>query len=123
MKNRKNYIKSRMKLRRIIDEECIRLGRKCEVCGSNLYDMLKYDSICCLKCNTWLEEACEDVSCIFCKDRPQLPRDVVFSSTSIVYHALGRKRHLQDNYSHKTNGADKHELKRLLYDKSDIKSK
>lgn len=47
--------------------------KKCKKCNQFLIYHEKYDALFCSKCNSWVEEACSDATCIFCKGRPQSP--------------------------------------------------
>lgn len=109
MKNRKNYLRHREKLRRLVNEGWVfENSYVCDVCGSVLYDICMYDAKGCLSCDTWADDICSDPDCPVCLKRPATPRGVDFLSRNIVGHAVSRKISLQDNYFHKTNGALKH---------------
>jgi hypothetical protein len=47
----------------------------CKCCGKVDMVLLNemYDAYYCEKCNAWLEEACDDPNCMFCKNRPEKP--------------------------------------------------
>ena len=66
MKNRKRYLQYKARLKQIkkygnfYDEICPKCGNK----GLFFYD--RYDAECCLACDTWLENACNDKNCPFC---------------------------------------------------------
>ena len=36
-----------------------------------------FDAYFCAACNEWLESACSDTTCEFCKDRPDKPLDAI----------------------------------------------
>lgn len=118
LKNRKKYLKRRARLRRLINEGfAFETGYACEVCGEKLYDFPTYDARGCFKCGSWAEDVCGDPDCPMCGKRPASPLDVYFESRQTAAHALCRKRSLQDNYFHKSNGAVKHRKRRLQYKK------
>ncbi len=113
MKNRKNYLKRRSKLRRLVNEGfAFETGFVCDNCGGMLYDFPMYDAKACLACDTWAEDVCGDPDCPMCAKRPARPWGIVFDAGSelsghmAVYHALMRKRSLQENYFHKKNGSE-----------------
>src|SRR5436305_7277580 len=47
--------------------------RRCRTCGSARVYHDDYDAHFCPTCNVWLESACSDPSCDYCRRRPQLP--------------------------------------------------
>lgn len=66
MKNRKNYLKARKKqfkwnlIGGYSDSEC-------PICGKKT--TLQFDAWCCISCNEWLEDACNDlIVCFVPKD-------------------------------------------------------
>ena len=48
---------------------------KCS-CGGTINYSRKYNTHYCEKCNSWLEETCEDPDCEFCVNRPERPLNV-----------------------------------------------
>ena len=127
MKNRKNYLKRRAKMRRLVNEGfAFETGRVCEVCGAELYDFPMYDALGCLACDRWAEDVCGDPDCPMCAKRPARPWGILFDAESelsghmTVRHALMRKRSLQDNYFHKKNGSESRK-RRIEYIKEYIK--
>jgi hypothetical protein len=47
--------------------------RHCPHCGSARIYHDDYDSYFCPVCNMWLESACSDPSCSYCRSRPERP--------------------------------------------------
>lgn len=122
MKNRKNYLKRRAKLRRLVNEGfAFETGFVCEVCGGMLYDFPMFDAKGCLVCDTWADDICDDPNCTLCAKRPSSPWGVEFLSRTIAVHAVSRKISLQGNYFHKTNGAERAAARRLMYKELDNK--
>ena len=122
MKNRKNYLKRRAKLRRLVNEGSVfETSFVCDTCGAVLYDFPLYDAKGCLKCGKWADDVCGDPDCPVCAKRPAYATGVSFETDSraIARHALFRKRSLQDNYFHKTNGAARRKTRRSHYDIAD----
>lgn len=121
MRNRKNYLKRRAKMRRLVNEGfAFETGRVCEVCGAELYDFPMYDALGCLACDSWAEDICGDADCPMCAKRPARPWGVLYDADAelgghlAVWHAMLRKRSLQNNFFHKKNGAERRK-KRLEY--------
>lgn len=48
----------------------------CESCGEPRVYFDDYDSYFCAGCNKWLEGACNDSVCGYCKDRPEFPLEI-----------------------------------------------
>lgn len=48
----------------------------CNECASELRYNEQYDAYYCTRCDTWLEDQCEDSECNFCPSRPLLPSQV-----------------------------------------------
>ncbi len=122
MNKRKKYIKRRAALRQLTNEGfAFETTYVCEICGEMLYDFPMYDAKGCLRCGNWAEDVCGDPDCKMCSKRPASALGVYFESRQLPIHALSRKRSLQDNYFHKSGGAEKKRKRRMLYDKLDIK--
>lgn len=122
MKNRKKYLKSRARLRRLVNEGFVfETGFVCDNCGAMLYDFPLYDAKGCLKCGSWAEDVCGDPDCPVCANRPAYATGVYYEPDSryISRHAMLRKRSLQDNYLHKTGGAAWKNDRRKLYKNTD----
>lgn len=112
MNSRKNYLnyrKKQFKWKLIgwhSDSVCPKCGQKA------IYQIYKYDALCCVSCNEWLEKACSDPDCPFCSRRPQTPYEAYFLFDMEIGSAGERKRWRCDNYQHKTDGLRKHEQRR-----------
>jgi hypothetical protein len=51
----------------------------CILCNTERCYAERYDSHYCPHCNIWLENKCEDESCEYCKDRPEIPLEFKIS--------------------------------------------
>lgn len=49
------------------------MDERCSDCGNKKIYYEKYDAKFCSKENKWLEGACHDLNCEYCKDRPKRP--------------------------------------------------
>lgn len=48
-------------------------SRVCPRCCEHRIYFDDYDAFFCASCNVWLESACSDATCEYCKDRPEKP--------------------------------------------------
>ena len=112
MKSRRNYLKFRknqFKWKQIgwhSESVCARCGQK------SIYLIEKYDALCCISCNEWLEKTCSDPDCPFCSGRPETPHEAYFLEDMEVGSAGRKKLWRRENYQHKTDGMRKHEKRR-----------
>jgi len=53
--------------------EYYRKNHTCKTHDLILYP--EYDALYCTECKKWLESACKDPSCVFCKNRPEYPKE------------------------------------------------
>lgn len=53
-----------------------KLTATCDQCGQLSKYSKKYDSWYCSHCNLWLEVACDDPDCEYCKNRPEFPKKI-----------------------------------------------
>ena len=114
MKNRKNYLKFRKKQFKwgLIG---FHTGSVCSKCGQKTkYLFYKYDAVCCISCNEWLEEACSDPDCPFCSSRPETPYEAYYLEDIEAGSAEEKKRWRRDNYQHKTDGMIKHNKRKTV---------
>lgn len=115
MKNRKNYLRSRAKKRKI-DKCGLHVNGKCPECEEkDLFYYFRYDATCCVSCDTWIDKACNDPDCPYCSIRPSTPSEAFYLELDRKDRA--RKDWLRKNYQHKHDGALHHERKKELYDK------
>lgn len=115
MKNRKNYLKARKKRFQWSYIGWVGKDSTCPICGgSPLVQIYRYDAWACISCNEWLDKACDDPNCPYCRIRPQTPYEAYFLTNMEAISARFRKRWRCDNYQHKTNGMKKHMRCRLL---------
>ena len=70
----------------------------------------KYDSICCVNCDIWLDAKCNDPNCPCCAQRPETP-----SEAFVIQEGKVEKDWRRANYQHKTNGKAKHMRRRENY--------
>ena len=86
------------------------MGSVCNICGQNTkYLIHKYDALCCISCNEWLEKACSNPECPFCSGRPETPYEAYYLLSEAEIGSAGRKKRWRcDNYQHKTDGMRKH---------------
>lgn len=114
MKNRKNYLKARKKQFKwkLIGDFS---GSECPECGQkSILQFYKYDARCCISCNEWLENACNDPNCPFCSQRPKTPYEAYYLIDTEIGSAGGKKNWRRYNYQHKTDGMRKHQKQREL---------
>lgn len=46
----------------------------CPVCSGNTIFLIdRFDTMCCVKCNAWIEPKCSDPNCSYCATRPDTP--------------------------------------------------
>lgn len=111
MKNGKRYRRYKARIRR--------LTRKTDMCGTATYSICpncngrnifyydRFDALCCLSCDTWLEKACGDPLCQYCSKRPDTPSEAFFSE-EIQYNKY-RKDNLRMKYHKRYSGKLRHE--------------
>lgn len=118
MKSRKNFLKFR-KNQFKWDLIGWHFEAVCDKCGQKtIYQIYKYDAVCCISCNEWLEEACSDPNCPFCSGRPETPYEAYFLADTEVGSAGKKKRWRRENYQHKTDGMRRHEKRREFLSQS-----
>lgn len=113
MKNRKNYLKARKKQFKwkLIGDFS---NSKCPKCGQeSILHFYKYDAWCCISCNEWLENICDDPNCPLCYGRPKTPYEAYYLIDIEVGSAGERKNWRRYNYQHKIDGMRKHQKKRI----------
>lgn len=114
MKNRKRYLRYKSRLRRINKYGIFYYDEgECPKCGNNnfLFFYYKYDARCCLACDTWLENACNDISCPFCANRPPTPWSAFFHENEVNVNS-GKKDFFISNFAHKYSGELRHKVRR-----------
>lgn len=119
MKNRKNYLKAH---KTQFGWNLIggHLDSKCQVCGNKtIFEIYKYDVLCCISCNKWLKDVCGDPNCPFCAERPETPYEaydyLLLLADMESNSAERRKEWRRKNYQHKTEGMKKHKRKKESY--------
>ena len=63
-----------------------KLSQKCTRCGATIFfstdaqdsEAFGYDAYFCMRCDVWLESACNDPACSMCAERPKRPSEVPF---------------------------------------------
>lgn len=107
MKNRKRYRQYKSRIRKLSKFGTM-LFSVCPNCnGNNIFYYDRFDAICCIFCNEWLEKACGDPSCPYCSKRPATPSEAFFSE-GIQYDSY-RKDNLRMKYHLRYSGKLKHE--------------
>ncbi|MDE5619548.1 MAG: hypothetical protein K2O29_04035 [Ruminococcus sp.] len=111
MKNGKRYRQYKERIRKLT-KQADRLGTiintVCPNCNGNntlYYD--KFDVLCCLSCDTWLEKVCSDPSCQYCSKKPATPSEAFFSEKP--HYDSYRKDNLRMKYQQRYFGKLKHE--------------
>lgn len=117
MKNRKRYLKYKEKQKKM-NEYGTWLKLECQICGRDLFYYDKYDATCCIFCDVWIEPACDDPDCPYCSIRPSAPYEAVYFEDEKDDF---RKDWRRQNYQHKNDGKLRHERKRALYTKNNLK--
>lgn len=109
MKNRKHYLKARKKLFKW-KKLCFPMDSRCPYCDrKTILQYYKYDAKFCISCNIWLNAACNDPGCPFCRNRPESPYEAFYYEDMEACSALERKDWRRYNYQHKADGKKKHE--------------
>lgn len=107
MKNGKKYRLYVTRIRRLSRYGTM-LSDVCPECGkSDTFYYDRFDAVCCLFCDEWLEKACSDPLCTYCSKRPDKPSEALFSE-EIQYDTL-RKDNLRIKYQRRYSGKLKHE--------------
>lgn len=115
MRSRKNYLKYRKKLFKW-KQIGMHSDSICSECGQNtIYQIYRYDAWCCISCNKWLEDACDDPACPYCSARPQTPMEAYALIDLEVGSAGEKKMWRRRNYQHKTDGKMRHQKKRATF--------
>ena len=108
MRNHKRYSKYLAKLRQIKKHGNFYRG-VCPYCNNeNLFFNYQYDAECCLACDTWLENACNDKNCPFCANRPARPWSAFYLEEKVNYP---QKDFFITNFQHKSEGEMRHRMK------------
>lgn len=77
MKNRKRYLRYKEKLKKI-SRNGVWYEQRCPSCGEKIFYYDKYDATCCMNCDIWLDDACDDPECPYCPKRPSSPSMALF---------------------------------------------
>lgn len=102
-------MKYRAKLKRI-GRSGLWLESACPICGEQRrFYYPKYDSNCCIACDTWEDEACDDPDCPYCSIRPGTPSEALFYEEE---KGQFNKDWRRQNYQHKNDGKLRHDRKR-----------
>lgn len=51
----------------------LELTERCADCGAPQVFAVMFDAYLCMRCNRWLEAACDDPGCEYCRRRPATP--------------------------------------------------
>lgn len=115
MKNRKRYLRYKARLDKI-NKKGFWYGDswQCPLCEGKIFHYDKYDAECCLACDIWLYDVCDDRICPYCASRPSTPSEAIFLEEV-------RNRDIKDwrrrHYQHRNDGMLHHARKRQLYTK------
>ena len=110
IKKKKQYIRYRERLKKYSEYGTLLEG-KCPFCGEDCkFYYYRYDAVCCLYCDTWLEKACGDPNCTYCRNRPDSPLEGLFNEdrTAMYY----QKECLRLKYQHRQSGKIRHEKRK-----------
>lgn len=53
----------------------LEVEERCADCGAPQVYAVLFDARLCMRCNCWLEAACDDDHCDYCRRRPERPLD------------------------------------------------
>jgi hypothetical protein len=81
---------------------------QCSICQVSLFYFDKYDATCCVRCDIWHEDTCDDPNCMFCAVRPEKPSIGLYLSEALFLS--GQKAYYHNKYEHRR----KHEYSRRL---------
>lgn len=111
MRNGKRYRLYKARIRRLtkqVDSIGILINSVCPNCNSNnTFYYYRFDAECCLECDTWLEEKCDDPLCTYCSRRPATPSEAFFSEE--IQYDKCRKDNLRIKYHKRYSGKLRHE--------------
>lgn len=51
----------------------LELSESCVGCGAPRVYAVAFDAYLCMRCNQWVEPACDDPDCEYCRHRPEKP--------------------------------------------------
>lgn len=117
--NRKKYLRNKAKIKKMNKYGIWIKYAECPECGEeSQFYFYRYDAVCCMSCDIWIDKACVDPNCPFCSIRPDTPYDALYLENE-VYYMEGEDRKLlrRQNYQNKNDGKEHHLRKRELYDK------
>lgn len=120
MKNRKRYLRYKEK-RKKMNEFGSWSESECPECGEKsifFYD--KYDALCCISCDAWMERACNDPNCPYCANRPFTPSEALYLEEE-KSDGKNKKDWRRQNYQHKNDGKLRQERKKEWYEKNNVK--
>lgn len=110
MKNRKRFLRYRARLAKIEKMGFWYGGSwQCPTCEEKVFHYDRYDAACCISCDIWLDEACDDPDCPYCVGRPATPSEALFLEED---QNTDKKEWRRRNYQHKNDGMLYHSRKR-----------
>lgn len=121
--NRKKYLRNKAKVKKMNKYGMWMKYAECPECGEeSLFNFDKYDAVCCMSCDIWIDKVCGEPDCPYCSGRPAAPSEALYMENEVYYlKGEDRKCWLRQNYQHKNNGKIHHARKRELYNKSNHK--
>lgn len=113
MKRGKRYRKYRENMRKWNDFGTWLVAYECPECGEKpTFFFDKYDAVCCVHCDNWIDRPCSDPDCPYCANRPDTPWEALFYQEACG--GLG-KEYRRNHYQHKNSGAKRHQIRREEY--------
>lgn len=94
MKNRKKFLRYRANKRKISNYGAY-IKSTCPKCdGEELFFYDRYDAICCLYCDEWIDKACGSPECPYCSKRPSTPSEALYfeQERSDIKKGLAQKK-------------------------------
>lgn len=86
------------------------LNYECPECDKKLtFFFDRYDAVCCVYCDNWIDESCGEPDCPFCANRLDTPSEALFYQKECRGM---RKEYRRKKYQHKASGARRHQLRK-----------
>lgn len=112
MRKKKRVLRYKAKLKRWSGYGAY-LKSKCQICETeSLFFYDRFDAVCCLNCDEWMDKACSNPDCPYCSRRPATPSEALFYDKE---RYDGKKEWRRSNYQHKNNGRIRHIQRKELY--------
>lgn len=112
MKHGKKYKRYRRNMRRW-NAYGSWLNDVCPDCDKKqVFFFYRYDAVCCVYCDSWIDKPCGDPDCPFCANRPDTPSEALFYQEECRGEG---KEYRRKNYQHKDSGAKRHQMQKEEY--------